>query len=141
MVSQTARRNLEAHIQGERMRDLDALMRPLSPNPRFVIPPFIFEGREAVRAMYERALPLLTDEGLDEYQRALNDPQVSRWGDAHCVIEYSDQYRLHRGTMMVVHFDGDLVKSENTYFASASRYRAAPFDDLYPRVPGVSRID
>ena len=39
-----ARRNLEAHIQGERNRDLDALMAPLSDMPRYVIPGWVLEG-------------------------------------------------------------------------------------------------
>ena len=44
-----ARRNLEAHIAGERARDLDALMAPLSAHPRYVVPGWVLEGRDAVR--------------------------------------------------------------------------------------------
>lgn len=49
--------------------------------------------------------------------RALDDPEVTRWGDSHCVIEYSDDYQLHRNMVVVVHFDKeDKIKSENTYW-------------------------
>ena len=141
MISDTARRNLESHIKGERARDIEALMAPLCTNPRYVIPGFILEGRAAVRAMYEKHVASFSEELSDEYLRALNDPCVTRWGSDHCVIEYSDEYRLHRGMVVVVHFEDDRVKSENTYFTSASRYAAAVKDDGFPGVAGVTRTE
>jgi hypothetical protein len=135
-----ARRNLEAHIRGERAGDLEALMAPLSEVPRYVVPGWVLAGRQAVRAMYERVLPLLSPALSDEYLRALDDPGVARWGDDHLVLEYTDEYPLHRGMVVVVHFDTDgLVRSENTYFATPellSRYAA----DSFEGVPGASRI-
>ena len=62
------------------MRDLDALMAPLSGSPRYVIPGWVLTGRAAVRAMYERALPLLSPTLSDEYLRAIDDPRVSPLG-------------------------------------------------------------
>lgn len=139
MVSQAARRNLEAHIRGERARDLAALMAPLSDQPRYVIPGYVLEGRAAVEAMYRQVLPLLGPELSDEYLRALDDPAVTRWGEDHCVIEYSDAYPLHRGMVVVVHFDGDRVRSENTYLTSADRFAGAAALDMPAGVPGVTR--
>ena len=55
-----ARRNLEAHIAGERARDLEALLAPLSPHPRYVVSGWVLDGRDAVREMYRRAVPYLT---------------------------------------------------------------------------------
>ena len=135
-----ARRVLEAHIAGERAGDLDARMAALSRHPCYVVPGWVLDGREAVRAMYERALPLLSPELSDEYLRALDDPRVARWGSDHIVLEYTDDYPLHRGMVVVVHFDGDgRVRSENTYFAApelVARLGAVSYDG----VPGARRI-
>lgn len=135
-----ARSFLEAHIAGERAGDLDALMTALSAHPRYVVPGWILDGRAAVRAMYERALPLLSPALSDEYLRALDDPRVARWGDDHVVLEYSDDYPLHRGMVVVVHFDADgRVRSENTYFATPellARYEAVGYDGI----PGARRL-
>ena len=122
MVSATARRNLALHIEGERRHDIDALMQPLSDNPRYVLQDLVLEGREAIRAMYEQGFHAMTNENMDEYLQALEDPDVTTWGDKHCVIEYSDGYPLHRNMVVVVHFDEhDKVKSENTYYRGPNR--------------------
>jgi hypothetical protein len=135
-----ARHHLEAHIAGERMRDIDALMAPLSVAPRYVIPGWVLEGRAAVRAMYDRALPLLSPALSDEYLHALDDLEVARWGDDHLVLEYDDRYPLHRGMVVVVHFDNDgRVRSENTYFATPALL-ARYADENYDGVPGARRI-
>jgi hypothetical protein len=135
-----ARRHLEAHIAGERARDLDALMAPLSKSPRYVVPGWTLEGRTAVRAMYERALPMLSPALSDEYLRAIDDPNVARWGADHLVLEYTADYPLHRGMVVVVHFDSTgRIHSENTYFATPqllNRYA----DESYAGVPGATRI-
>jgi hypothetical protein len=135
-----ARRHLEAHIAGERNRDLDALMAPLSEQVRYVIPGWILEGRAAVQAMYERVLSLLTPALSEEYLRALDDPRVARWGDDHIVIEYTDEYPLHCGMVVVVHFDvNGRVRSENTYFATPallSRHSTESYDGT----AGATRI-
>lgn len=141
MVLQAARKNLEAHIQGEVEQDMEALMAPLSDNARYVIPNYVLEGKAAIEAMYERAMPVLTRENADEYLRALDDPRVARWGDDHCVLEYTDDYPLHRGMVVVIHFDGDMVKSENTYFTSAGRLQAIPRDEAFEAIPGVIYFD
>ena len=134
-----ARRNLQAHIEGERLRDLDALMAPLSGSPRYVIPGWVLTGRAAVRAMYERALPLLSPTLSDEYLRAIDDPRVCRWGDDHLVIEYSDAYPLHRGMVVVVHFDCDgRIHSENTYFATPALFSRHAIES-YEGISGASR--
>jgi hypothetical protein len=135
-----ARRNLITHIEGERLRDLDALMAPLSSSPHYVIPGWVLTGRPAVRAMYERALPLLSPALSDEYLRAIEDPQVSRWGSDHLVIEYSDDYPLHRGMVVVVHFDADgRIRSENTYFTSQALL-ARHGSESYEGIPGATRL-
>jgi hypothetical protein len=139
-VHPDARRNLEAHIAGERAHDIDALLAPLSANPRYVVPGWVLEGRDAVRELYRRALPWLTPELSDEYLRALDDPGVARWGADHLVIEYSSDYPLHRGMVVVVHFDAEgRVRSENTYYATpelAARFPPPSYDG----VPGAARL-
>ena len=122
MVSQVARRNLEAHIAAERRHDIDAIMAPLSDHPRYVLQDKVVEGRDAIRAMYLGGMDSLSEENMDEYLRALDDPAVCRWGEDHCVIEYSDDYPLHRNMVVVVHFDVDgKVKSENSYWRGPNR--------------------
>jgi len=135
-----ARRNLEAHIAGERARDLDALMAPLAPHPRYVVPGWVLDGREAVREMYARALPYLTPELSDEYLRSLDDPRVACWGPDHIVVEYTPDYPLHEGMVVVVHFDADgRVTSENTYYARPELAERFPTPS-YDGVPGASRL-
>lgn len=140
MVSKAARQNLEAHIAGERAKDIDAALAPMCDNPRYAVTNYILEGRAAIRAMYERALPHLPPENFDEYLRALDDPHVARWGEDHIVLEYTDGYPLHRGMVVVVHFEGDRLKSENTYHTTAERAKTAVFDEAFEQVPGVTRI-
>jgi hypothetical protein len=141
MVTVAARSNLVAHIEGERARDLDALMAPLANHPRYVIPGLVLEGQVAVRAMYQLALPRLTTELSDEYLRALDDPQVTRWGENHCVIEYDARYPLHRGMVVIVHFAGDRVRSENTYFTTHAGFQSGIPAAAFAGIPGVNRID
>ena len=140
MISKTARKNLEAHIAGELAGDIDAAMAPMCDNPRYVVPNYILEGRAAIRAMYERALPHLPKENFEEYQRALDDPRVAYWGENHIVLEYTDDYPLHRGMVVVINFEGDRLKSENTYYTSTSKVSAARFDEPVVRIPGVTVI-
>ena len=118
------RKNLETHIEAERRNDLDAIMASLSDMPRYVIQDKILEGSDALRKMYARAIELngLTAENMDEYLRALDDTAITRWGDDHCIIEYSDDYPCHRNMIVVVHFDDTgKVKSENTYCRGPNR--------------------
>lgn len=138
MVSAAARRNLEAHIAGERAGDLEALMAPLAAQPRYVIPGFVLEGRAAVRRMYELALPQITAESSDEYLRALDDPRVTRWGTDHCVIEYDARYPWHQGMVVVVLFDGERLRSENTYFTTAARFARTFPPEAFAGVPGAT---
>lgn len=135
-----ARRNLEAHIAGERAQDLDALMAPLSPHPRYVVPGWILDGHDAVREMYRRALPYLSPQLSDEYLRAIDDDRVSRWGHDHIVIEYTSDYALHAGMVVVVHFDDEgRVYSENTYYATPALSERFPTPS-YDGVAGASRL-
>ncbi len=142
MVSDAAREMLRAHVAGELAGDLDATMAPLSDHPVWLIPNYRLEGREAVRAMYEMALNVQPAEYVQEILRALDDPKVTYWGDSHCVIEYSDEYPLHRGWILVVHFDGDRVAGEHGYqtlpdqFARSGGSLGADFEEL----PGVTRL-
>ena len=115
-------------------------MAPLSAQPRYVVPGWVLEGRVAVRVMYERALPLLSTALSDEYLRALDDPKVTRWGEDHLVIEYNEDYPLHRDMTVIVHFDADgRVRSENTYFTTPQALERLK-DTSYEGVPGASRI-
>ena len=135
-----ARSNLEAHIAGERAHDLDALMVPLSARPRYVVPGWVLVGRDAVREMYRRALRWLTPELSDEYLRSLDDPRVARWGTDHLVIEYTQDYPLHRGMVVVVHFDAEgRIHGENTYFATPELAGRFP-PSSYEGVAGASRL-
>ena len=140
MDPRAARQVLLAHFRGERDRDLDATMAPLSAHPTWLVPNYRLEGREAVRALYAKALVAMQEGWMDESIRALDDPQVTHWGQAHCVMEYSDAYPMHRGWVMVVHFDDDgRIRSENVY--PRPDHRLPP--DLgrdFEALPGVTRL-
>lgn len=138
MISQAARRNLEAHIAGERAGDIDAALAPLSDDCSYVIPGYVLHGKGAVRAMYELALPHLPAANFDEYLRALDDPAVARWGEDHCVLEYTDDYPHHRNMVVVIHFEGDRVRSENTYYRTLEQPSRA--GEALAGVPGVMAV-
>jgi hypothetical protein len=137
MVSAAARKHLEAHIAGERARDIKALMAPLAANPSYAVPGFILRGRPAVEEMYRRVLDVLSPELSDEYLRALHDPAVTRWGQDHCVIEYNETYPLHWGMVVIIHFKDDLIVSENTYFTSARGFAQSLAAGGMGAIPGA----
>jgi hypothetical protein len=93
VVSSVAREVLLRHFLAERDRDVDAAMATVSAHPSWLLPNRRVEGPDAVRDLYERSLPLLPEGWFDECIRALDDSQTTHWGDAHCVIEYSDRMR------------------------------------------------
>jgi hypothetical protein len=129
---------LLSHYVAERARDVDATMATVSARPSWLLPNLRVEGRDAGRALYEKVLPGLPEGWSDECIRALHDPQITHWGDAHCVIEYSDDYPLHHGWVVVTHFDDDgMVRSENVYPPPGSILPdlGADFESL----PGVIR--
>ena len=140
MVSEAARQSLRDHLAGELAGDLDATMAPLSERPVWLIQNYRLEGQEAVRAMYEKALALTPAEYLEEILRAIDDPTVTYWGESHCVIEYSDAYPLHRGWVLVVHFDGDRVSGEHGYFTLPAETSTGLFGEDLEHLPGVTRL-
>ena len=142
MVSDAAREMLRAHVIGELAGDLDATMAPVSDHPIWLIPNYRLAGREAVRAMYERALKVMPAAYTEEILRALDDPSVTRWGESHCVIEYSEDYPMHRGWVLVVHFDGDRIAGEHGYqtLHDQTARSAADFGKDFDELPGVTRL-
>ena len=106
---------LQAHFLAELARDVDAIMATMSDNPTWLVPGDRVEGLEAGRALYEKFLPTLPEGWFDECLGALDDPRTTRWGETHCVIEFSEAYPLHRGSVMVVHFEGNKLSEENLY--------------------------
>jgi hypothetical protein len=88
--------------------------------------------------MYERALPVMPAESVEEILRAIDDPMVACWGESHCVIEYSDAYPLHHGWVLVVHFDGDRISAEHGYMPT--EWSPGLFGEDIEHVPGVTRV-
>jgi hypothetical protein len=142
MVSRAAKEMLRAHVAGELAGDVDAAMAPLSDRPVWCIPGYCVEGREAVRALYEAALKIQPVEFVKEILRALDDPEVVFWGETHCVIEYSDAYPLHRGSILVVHFEGDRVAGEHAYHTTPDQIERSRvgIGAALEGVPGVTRV-
>ena len=140
MVTAAQRASLEAHIRAERAGDIDAAVASLSDAPHYVIRGYVLDGTEAIRRMYEFALPNLPRENFDEYLRALDDPQVCVWGENHCVLEYTDDYPNHRNMVVVVHFDGDKVKSENAYCRTPEQ-PGMPIKEFFADMEGVIPIN
>jgi hypothetical protein len=140
MVSDAARQNLRDHLTGELARDLDATMAPLSERPEWLVPNYRIEGYESVRALYERVLPLVPAEYVEEIRRAIDDTTVTHWGESHCLIEYTDAYPLHRGSVLVVHFDGDRISGEHAYVTLPTGTPTGLFGDDFEQLPGVTRV-
>ena len=140
MVSDAARQSLRDHVAGELAGDLDATMAPLSERPVWLLTNYRLDGYEAVRAMYERLLPLVPAEYVEEMQRAIDDTTVTQWGESHCVIEYTDAYPLHRGSVLVVHFDGDRISGEHAYMTVPPEPMTGLFGEDFEHVPGVTRL-
>ena len=138
MVSDAARQSLRDHLAGELAGDLDATMAPLSERPVWLLTNYRLDGYEAVRAMYERLLPLVPAEYVEEMQRAIDDTTVAHGGESHCVIEYTDAYPLHRGSVLVVHFDGDRISGEHYY--GPTETSTGLFGEDFEHVPGVTRV-
>jgi hypothetical protein len=139
MVTDAAKQSLRDHLAGELAGDLDATMAPLSERPVWLIPNYRVEGHEAVRAMYDMTLPLPA-EYVEEIRRAIDDPTVTRWGESHCVIEYSDAYPLHRGWVLVVHFDGDRISGEHAYMTLPTKTWPGLFGEDFEHMTGVTRV-
>lgn len=140
MVTPMQRAALEAHIRGERTGQVDAALAPLADEPTYVIPGYVLVGKEAVRRLYEFVLPQLPLENFDEYLCALDDPEVAFWGENHLVLEYTDAYPNHRNMVVVVHFEGDRVKSENTYYRTLAQ-PGTEIDTVFADVDGAVPID
>jgi hypothetical protein len=137
MVSDAARQSLRDHLAGELAGDLDATMAPLSEHPVWLLPGYRLEGHEAVRALYETTLPLMPAEFIEEIRRAIDDPAATLWGDSHCVVEYTEAYPLHRGAVLIVHFEGDRISGEHGYGTPPTE---GLFGDAFERLPGVTRL-
>jgi hypothetical protein len=140
MVSDAARQSLKDHLAAELAGDLDATMAPVSARPVWLIGNYRLEGQEAVRAMYDRTLPLMPAEYVEEILRAIDDPTVTLWGESHCVIEYTDAYPLHRGWVLVVHFSGDRISGEHGYMTLPTEASMGVFGKDFEQVPGVTRL-
>jgi hypothetical protein len=113
------RQALVAHIEAERSRDIDAILATLSDDPYYLVPGAILRGREALREMYASNVGALTPENADEYLRALDDAAVTTWGDAHLILEYTPEYPIHYGMVVIVRFADGRVQSEHTFFTGA----------------------
>ncbi|MBV9840149.1 MAG: nuclear transport factor 2 family protein [Sphingomonadaceae bacterium] len=113
------RKALETHIEAERSRDIEAIVASLSDDPYYIVPGFELRGRAALRAMYQRAMPALTPENSDETLRALDDPAVTTWGPDHIILEYTRDYPIHYGMVVIVRFADGRVRSEHTFYSSA----------------------
>ena len=58
------------------------------------------------------------------------------------MIEYSDDYPLHRGWALVVHFDGDRVAGEHGYqtLHDQTARSGGGFGGDFEELPGVTRL-
>ena len=132
MVRDTARRNLLAHIEGERRNDIEAIMAPLSIAQ-------LCDARLCAGDPGDVRIRHAPSRGSqhDEYRRGLDDPAVTRWAEDHCVLEYTDDYPLHRNMAVIVHFDPDgRIRSENIYWRGDRP--ASPKGEDFLALPGVT---
>ena len=137
MTNAECRAALYAHIEAERGRDIEAIMASLHDQCRYLVTGWVLEGKPAIKAMYERAMPSLTDENMDEYLRAIDDPRVATWGPEHVVLTYSADYPVHYGMIVITRFRDGKVLAEDTIFSISRPDNPAAFAG----VPGASRIE
>jgi hypothetical protein len=132
------RQALVEHIEAERTREIDAIMASLCDDPFYILPGVELRGQAALRAMYQGAMPSLTAENADEYLRALDDPAVTSWGSDHIVIEYTRDYPIHYGMVVIVRFAQGKVRSEHSFCSldAGTPSLAGPLGG----VPGVTPI-
>ena len=67
-------------------------------------------------------------------------PRTTRWGDDHIVIEYTADYPLHAGMVVVVHFDAEVVSAARTRILRQPGLLARYPDGSYAGVPGATMI-
>ncbi|MBV9995723.1 MAG: nuclear transport factor 2 family protein [Caulobacteraceae bacterium] len=137
MTNGECRIALKAHIEAERARDLEAILDSLHDDCCYLVTGWELRGKPALRVMYERARPSLTDENMDEYLRAIDDPAVADWGPEHVVLRYTSEYPVHYGMIVITRFRDGKVLAEDTF------YSVATSDDpqAFAGVPGASRIE
>lgn len=137
MTNDECRTALRAHIEAERARDIGAIMASLHDDCRYLVTGWELLGKDAVRAMYERAMPSLTRENMDEYLRAIDDPKVATWGPEHVVLSYTADYPVHYGMIVITRFRDGKVLAEDTFYSVATPDNP----EAFAGVPGASRIE
>lgn len=137
MTIDECRRALVRHIEAERANDIDAIMDSLSDDCCYLVTGWELRGKPALRAMYEMARPSLTDQNMDEYLRAIDDPAVATWGPQHVVLSYTADYPVHYGMIVITRFREGKVASEDTFYSVAT----ADNPNAFAGVPGATRIE
>jgi len=137
MTNAECRAALAAHMNAERARDIEAIVDSVHEDCVWLITGWELRGKPAIRAFYERSLPSLTAENMDEYERALDDPAVATWGPQHVVLTYTSDYPVHYGMVVVTRFRDGKVIGEDTFF------NVARGDDpqAFVGVPGAVRVE
>lgn len=137
MTNEECRRALVRHIEAERAHDIEAIMDSLVDDCCYLLTGWELRGKPALRAMYEMAMPSLTDDNMNEYLRAIDDPAVATWGPEHVVLSYTADYPLHHGMLVIARFRDGKVASEDTLLTVAS----ADSPSAFAGVPGATRIE
>jgi hypothetical protein len=107
-----------AHAEAESAGDIDTLMATIASQPRWEVHPLLWwQGTEMVAAVYRFLMPE-GERAVEEVIRATDDPVIARWGESHLLLQFTaapDRYPCHRGMVLVVQFDGELVQGEYLY--------------------------
>jgi hypothetical protein len=138
---------LRAHIEAERAIDVAATMALVSDRPYWLMHPVLeIRDRSAIEELYVRTLPAPGHAELSEETiRAVEDPEVTTWGERFCIIEYPlapERYPLHRGLILVLGFDDRAVSSERVYLLDPSTKDTVLgfFGPDFLDLPGVRRL-
>jgi hypothetical protein len=137
MSNEECRRALSRHIEAERAHDMEAIMDSLCEDCCYLVTGWELRGKPALQAMYERSMSALTDENMDEYLRAIDDPAVADWGPQHVVLSYNADYPLHHGMIVITRFRDGKVASEDSFFSVA----LPDNPDAFAGIVGASRIE
>ena len=122
-------------------------MKTVSAQPAYLIyPAHRVECRAAVAELYRRTPAPPDHQALAlETMAAIDDPEVTRWGETHFVTEFTnapDRYPRRAGMVLVVYFDRELVASERVYLTNrdATAKLGALFGPDFASFPGVDAL-
>jgi hypothetical protein len=129
--------------------DLDGVMTTLIDVPVYELHPqgYRITGREAVRVLYERTLPIFLQFDYRRKEVDTRDIKCVAFSDNQIAAELNDEFEFPDGSRkrvyltVIAEFSGDLVVGERLYLDNklAGLYEDALGEDFFA-LPGVAKL-